>query len=176
MRGQSEIVTFVLLFLIGVILFISAITWSRGLFDRNIDIAKVTAAENFIENLDKKIQSTVSFGGKESLDYNVDGTIQLIDSNPDIIEIKTTADVVVPDYWVNISSPGSSSITQEMLDNTIFRIRLFYPPQEEYKIDLFTEGAVLAKPEYVIIERNDTTTEIVNNEKITVIKIKITFE
>lgn len=175
MRGQSEIVTFVLLFLIGVILFISAVAWSRGLFERNVDLAKITSAENFMENLDKKIQSIIKFGGQETIDYNVDGTIELIEGSPDNIEIKIPADVVVPRYWVNISSPESSGVIQEMLDGTIFRIRLFYP-LGDYGIDLFTEGPRIATPARVKIEKTDTITKTIGNTSYSFIKIKVTFE
>ncbi|MFQ6056854.1 MAG: hypothetical protein ACE5J3_12835, partial [Methanosarcinales archaeon] len=60
MKGQSEIIVFILLFLIGFILFSSSVLWSRGIFQRNVDIGKINAAENFMKNLDEKIKNIIS--------------------------------------------------------------------------------------------------------------------
>ncbi len=176
MKGQSEIVTFVLLFLIGVILFVSAVAWSGNLFERNVDLAKITSAENFMTNLDKEIQSIIKFGGQKTINYNIDGTIELIEGDPDKIEIKTPANVVVPDYWINISSSESHGVIQEMLDGNIFRIHLFYPVQDNYGIDLFTEGPRLATPSRIKIEKEGTITRIIDNEDYIFVRVKITFE
>ena len=50
-KGQSEVVTFILLFLVGLALFMASIAWSSGLFQQNVDIGRVATAENFIFEL-----------------------------------------------------------------------------------------------------------------------------
>ncbi len=75
----------------------------------------------------------------------------------------------IPDYWVNISSDSSYYI-REMLDGDVLRVQLVYP-ENEYKVEFFTEGPTLAKPKKVRIEKNSTTIE---NNKGT-IKIRVTF-
>ena len=172
MKGQSEIVTFVLLFLIGLLLFAAAIAWSGGIFQKNVDIGKTTVAENFIGEVDSSIQSVIKNGGSRTIDYRVSGTIELTDAGyNDAIEIKTSMTANIPRYWINITRPGSLGTIREMLDGTVLRIQLSYPEQDNYAIDLFTDGPKAAQPERITIEKNDT---FIDNGK-TIIRIKLTF-
>ena len=84
-KGQSEVVTFVLLFLIGLVLFMGAVAWSTGLFQQNVDIGKVTTAENFMYDLDSSIQSVIRHGGNQGIRYGIDGTIEIKDVGYDAV-------------------------------------------------------------------------------------------
>ncbi len=167
MKGQSEIIVFVLLFIIGVSLFISAIMWSRGMFDRNSDMAKLNLAESFMRNIDGKIQNIIKFGGQDSIQYGFDATIELVGS--DTIEIRTPLSVDIPDQWVNIQS--SPSIIREKKDGDMFRIQLYYP-SDTYSLYLYTEGPKVATPQKITIEKGSSFTQ---GGK-TYVKVKITFE
>jgi len=166
MKGQTEIIIFILLFIIGISLFTSATIWGKAIFQQNIDLAKISTSENFLKDLNNNILNLVKFGGSREMDYNLDGTIELF--NDKTIEIKTTVSLELPRNWVNLTS--DSFYIQERLDGNIFRIQLIYP-QKDYKIELFTEGPKLAQPDTVKIERNSTNLSSVPP----VIKIKITF-
>ncbi|MFQ6020738.1 MAG: hypothetical protein ACE5J4_01805 [Candidatus Aenigmatarchaeota archaeon] len=167
MKGQSEIIVFILLFLIGFILFSSSVLWSRGIFQRNVDIGKINAAENFMKNLDEKIKNIISFGGSESIDYTLDSNIELLNENT--IEIKLPVTIDLPRKWVNISS--DVSIIREILEENILRIQLTYP-EKDFAVEFFTEGPTLAKPDKIKIEKRS----VYSKDNISVIRIEITFQ
>lgn len=168
MKAQSETLVFVLLFLLSIGLFTIAVFWSKGTFQQNVDITKVSSAERFMKEIDYGIKSLIKYGGFEEIDYNVDGPITLIDNKT--IEVRTVipSDISISKSWNNISS--DSSYIREILNGDVFRIQLIYP-ESEYKIEFFTEGPTLAKPKFVRVEKNSTYIE---NNKAT-IKIRITF-
>jgi len=85
MKGQSEIMIFVLLLAIGLMIFMIAIFWGWGIFQQNMDMAKVAAAENFMRKLNDEILSSIKYGGSRSFDYNLDGTIELVFYDSDIL-------------------------------------------------------------------------------------------
>jgi len=167
MKGQGEIIVFLLLLIIGIALFTAATFWSRGIFQQNVDVANVQNAENFVKNLNENILNIVKFGGFKEMKYNLGGSIELVDNRT--IEVKIPVNVSLPRNWFNISNSEEYYI-QEKLDGTNFRIQLNYTPTN-YRIELFTEESSLAMPKYIDIEKNQT---FIDNG-LTVIKIKITF-
>ena len=168
MKGQSEILVFVLLFLLSISMFVTSVFWSRGIFDKNVDTTKITSIEKTAKSIDDDIRSVVMFGGISEEDYFVDGPITLISDNT--IELRTViaSDLSLSKFWINISS-GSSYI-REMIEGDVLRVQIIYP-QGDQKIFFFTDGPVLAKPSLVRMEKNST---ILENGKQT-IKIRITF-
>lgn len=168
MRGQTEILVFVLLFLLSIGLFTVAVFWSKDIFQQNVDMSKVSAAEKFMKDMDYNIKSLIKLGGYEEIDYKVDGPIILVDNNTIEVRAIVPSEISLSRYWNNISS--DSSYIREMLDGDVFRIQLIYP-ENEYKIEFFTDGPTLAKPKIVRVEKNSTYIE---NNKLT-IKIRVTF-
>jgi len=166
MKGQSEILIFILLFVIGIALFTSATIWSKSIFQQNIDLARVENAEKFAKELNDNILGIIKFGGSQEMNYNLDGTIELNTTNNNMIEVKVLVKLPLSNQWVTISN--DTSYIQEKLEGDVFRIQLVYP-QVNNKIEFFTEGPRLAKPRYIAIERNQTESGL------TVIKIKVTF-
>jgi hypothetical protein len=163
MKGQNEILIFVLLFIIGIALFISATIWSKSIFQQNVDVARMENAEKFMRELNDNIMTVIRFGGSQELEYKLDGAIELVDNKT--IEVKIPVTIPLSKQWVNISS--DTSYVQEKLEGDNLRIQIVYN-QTDYKVEFFTEGPRLAIPSYVSIERNQTS-------DLTVIKIKITF-
>lgn len=168
MKGQSEILVFVILFLLGISLFIIAILWGKDIFQQNVDMSKSSSAEIFVKDLDYNIKSLIKYGGHEEITYRVDGPITLIGNNT--IEVRTVvpSGISLPKQWKNITS--DYSYIREMVDGDVFRVQLTYP-EDEYKVVFFTDGPVLSKPKTVKIENNYSSFE---NNKAT-IKIRITF-
>jgi len=168
MKAQSEILVFILLFLLSIVLFTVAVYWSRGAFQQNVDITRVSSAEGFMKEMNYDIKSLMKYGGNKKIDYNVDGPITLLDDQT--IEVRTvvTSGISLPTSWNNISS--DYSFISEVLDGDVFRIRLVFP-KDDYNVEFFTDGPTLAKPKKVVIEENSTDIE---NGKAT-IKIRITF-
>ena len=77
MKGQAEIIIFLLLFIIGVLLFASATVWSRGIFQENVDFTMLESAERFMKDLDSRISDVIKFGGMQEIDYGIGGTIEI---------------------------------------------------------------------------------------------------
>lgn len=166
MKGQAETISFVLLFLIGVILFISAVMWSRGIFEQNLGITRVTLIESFMDELNGKIESVIKFRGEENIDYNLDSIIEIVNENT--IEVRTSANVNLPQYWINVSE---DPYIREKLEGNVFRIQLIYL-EKDFVIKLFTRGPKLATPRNIKIERGEDSKENGKN----VIRIELTFE
>ena len=69
--------------------------------------------------------------------------------------------------WIKIYE-GNSYIRERMEGETLV-LQLIYP-QNDYKLEFFTEGPRLAQPSYIKLEKNAT-----EFTTITIIKIKISF-
>ncbi|MBU3905011.1 MAG: hypothetical protein KJ906_02600 [Nanoarchaeota archaeon] len=172
MKGASEVIVFVLLFLIGVSLFLSSVVWSQSLFERNSDMAKLNSVEAFMNQLDSKIQNVMKFGGKDSIDYGINAPIELVGTN--IIEIRTTMTVDIPNEWINITV-GENSEIREIKEGTILRLQLFYSddnPERSYAIHLETDRPRVATPQKIYIERGNSF----KSGEITYNSIKLTFQ
>ena len=168
MKGQSEILVFVLLFLLSIALFITAIFWSRGIVQNSVDIARVSSAERTARNIDSAIKNVILFDGYEEVDYGVEGPITLLNDNTLEIRAAISSEMSLPRTWSNISV--DSSVIREVQEADIFRIQIWYP-QGDNRIELFTDSSTLAKPPAVRVEKNET---LIENGRQT-IKIRITF-
>ena len=169
MRAQSELLVFVLLFLLSVGLFTIAVLWGKDIFQKNIDMTKVSSAEKFMRDVDYSVKSLIKSEGYQEIDYIVDGPLTLIDNEN--IETRTVivSDISLPTDWINISS--DSSYISEKLDGDVLRVQLAYPESESYRVEFFTEGSTLSKPKIVRLEKNSTYYE---DSKLT-IRIRIAF-
>jgi len=169
MKSQSEILVFLLLFLLSIGLFIISTIWGKDIFQKNVDMAKVSSAEKFIKEIDYSVKSLIKSEGYQEINYNVDGPLIIFDNKT--IETRTvmTSDISLPTEWTNITS--DSSYISEMLDGDVFKVRLVYPESDSYRVEFFTEGPTLSKPRAVRVEKNSTYYE---DSKLT-IRIRITF-
>lgn len=169
MKAQSEIITFVLLFLIGLVLFISAFAWSQGVLQRSEDVNKLSSLEKFAMDLDSTIENTVKFGGELEVPFGYSATIGLV--GEDTIEIRSPVSVSIPEQWINIST--KYAFIDERKDGNYAIVRLRYNQNEKnYNILLFTDGPKLATPDIVKIQKNETYIE----DGSTVIKLRIRLE
>ena len=165
MRGQAEIIVFMLLFIIGVIFFSSATVWGRDIFQENVDFTNMESAEKFAKDLDNGIGSVIRFGGVREFEYPLDGTIELVDNHT--IDIRTPVSLEIQQNWVNISE-GSSYIMEKKEGEDLV-LRLIYP-KGDYEVFIFTDSSRMSSPSYVRVEKNST-----ESAATTVIKIRITF-
>ncbi len=154
MKGQSEIVVFILLFFIGIVLFSTAFIFSSGILNQNLDIGKVTSSENIMKSMDSKVQSVIGYGGSQTLNYGLNENIRIVDSQT--LEIYFPVDVDIPSYWINVTTNPRSYI-REMKDEDIFRIQLVYPEADDLKIE-FTSDITESKPSMITIEKISTST------------------
>lgn len=170
-KGQTEIVSFVLLFMVGVMLFVVAVTWGRGMVEQNVDTSKIVASEKFMDDLNSAVESTLRQGGKQTVEYRLGELITFNDDENSItMSMQSTSNV--PNNWVNISRPDSVGIIRERIQDGVFSIQLIYPANNEFFIDLFTEGPVESTPQFIAVERDSSYIE--NNQ--TKVRIKITLQ
>ncbi|MFH1473302.1 MAG: hypothetical protein ABIE55_00245 [Candidatus Aenigmatarchaeota archaeon] len=165
MKGQSEAIVFILLFIVSIFLFTFAAQWSRNIFQENMDFSRLEASERFMKELDNDISNIIRFGGLREIEFNLDGTVELVDSRT--IGIRVPSSLDIQNNWVNISE-GASFIRERKEGETIV-LHLIYP-QSDYRVEFFTDGSRLSQPSYVKLEKNDTFFDTT-----TVIRIKISF-
>jgi len=65
MKGQNEIIIFILLFIVSIALFTAATTWSKDIFQQNLDVTRVESSERFIKELDEVVSNIIKFGGSQ---------------------------------------------------------------------------------------------------------------
>ena len=167
MHGQTELVAFVLLFLVGTVLFISAVSWGRSAFAQNASLVSIGSAESFFIDLDSRTQNVIKFGGQDRVDYPFNAQIELVD--PQTLEISFQTNNVPSGDWFNVSSDGS--LIREISDNGLFRIQLKYQ-FEDFDVEMFTYGSTIATPRFIFIEK---ASPIIRNDR-NVVRIKLTFQ
>lgn len=168
MKGQTKIIVFLILFFISIVLFSSTNLWGKGIIQQNIDLVKIQNTEKFIKDLDESIISLVNYDGTRKLDYNFDSPVQLLGSN--IIEISFPSSVNIPAYWVNVTY-GDRSYIREKMEGNYYRIQLVYPTNNDYRIELFSNGSTTSTPQHILLIKNDTY----NFEGQTAIMLQVSF-
>ena len=59
MKGQSELVVLILLVGLGLVILTLSLMWGWNIFQQNMDMIKVTTAENFMRKLNDKILNLI---------------------------------------------------------------------------------------------------------------------
>lgn len=176
MRGQSQIVVYVLLLLITLVLVFTAVSWGSGISQSNVDIGRVTAAENWMKSFDASIQSVIRSGGGIRVDYPLGSEISLSDVGlDDTVEVRMPVSLDLPNQWINITSVSGAGLIRERKDGDYVRIQLSYPLRPGFAVDLYTDGPQIATPHTIMIERNSTYTQTVGSATYTVAKVRIRF-
>lgn len=162
MKSQSEILSFSLLFLVSIILIFFAFFWGKPILEKNIDGNRIILAEQFIRDLDSKIQVVSKFGGREVIEFNLYGDLELIqnESYNDIIEFRMPITLELPEKWVFLEN--STVIIREIKQGDVFKIQLFYSirsNKKDFVIDLFSDGNTITSGGSIAIEKNETIIE-----------------
>ena len=175
-RGQSEVIAFVLLLLISLLLVFTAVSWSGNISQRDIDVGRITAAENWMKQLDLAIQSTVKSGGSTHLDFPLAGQIGLADVGlNDTVELTMPVSIDLPTQWINLTAPGGHSLIRERKEGDRLKLQLSYPWRTSFAVDLFTDGPQITTPRYVVVERNSTYIQRIGGTDYTVARIRLLF-
>lgn len=112
MKGQSEIIGYVMLFLIGIGLVGTAIIWGIPLIHKKQDAKKMDDIYNFFLLLNEKIKSVAKGGVEETLTFPAEGVATLFPSNYNGIENNSivfsisskVSNVVVGEGWIPITT------------------------------------------------------------------------
>lgn len=129
----------------------TTVIWGGGVIQQNQDRTQVAASENFMQNLDNNIKDVISFGGSDSIDFNLNGYMNIISDNT--LELSTNVNVNLPNYWINVTS--DTSYIQELYEGGRLRIQLIYPTGD-FGVQFFTNGPLLARPKTITIAKNST--------------------
>ncbi len=190
MKGQTEIIVFILITLISVSLVFSSIFWGTPLFQGSADASRLFDAENFIRNLDYKIQQVASNGGTEHIEFRLLGTLKLVDSSAnglpdDIIEFEAKNAVKLPEDFVYLNTentskigdiPHTPSLIREIKLADTVRIQLFYRLRGNYIIDVFSDGNTQTSGGGINIESFPPQKINFGGKEITISRVRITFE
>ncbi len=131
-KGQTEVVSMVLFFLIAVVLLFSVFVWGNSVIKGNSDEAGLFASEQFVRNLDSKIQNIAKNGGSETLMIKPSANIRIIEGN--IIEYSFQGRADIPQEWLYIYGDESvdvgitepPSVIREKKENDRIKIQLYY--------------------------------------------------
>ena len=179
MKAQSELLNFMILLLILIVMMFASYLWAIPIFESNSDIAKKNTAEHFIRDMDSKIRSVAKFGGYETMDYNLDGILQIMENATDRwIEYKTVFSPEFTDAWFYMSGNESfevaqtdiSSIIRERKKGNMLYIELWYRKTGDIMIEVVPTQKITTK--YIKIEKLGAVTE--NN--INKILVSVEFE
>jgi len=176
-KGQTQVVVFVLLFLITLLLVFSSVFWGRDVSEKNVDIGRITASESFINRLDSSIQNVARYGGTQIIDYNLNAVVGIKDVGyDDYVELSTPVSLDLPKYWINTTDPSKIGSIREKEENGMLKIQLFYPVKEEsgFAIDLYTDGPQTGQPAQIKIEKVSSEDEMIEGKEYRVAKVKIT--
>jgi hypothetical protein len=182
MRGQAQVVVYVLLFLISLLLVFSAVSWGRGVSARHTDVGRITAVESFARALDSMIQSVARHGGSGSISYPLDATIALVDADlNDRIEISMPIEMGLAEYWLNLTPPESIGMIRERKEGVLFRLQLSYPPCRApakpcFAIDLYSTVPLIGIPSAITVERNATIVRTIAGTDYLIAKVELDFK
>ena len=104
LKGVTPIISSILL--VGVLAAVTGVAWQWGvpIIQKNLDVSTLTKAENFISNLDDKINNVAESGSTEEIIFDLPGDVR-IDPESDRIEISliTSGSIYAPGGFVCFS-------------------------------------------------------------------------
>lgn len=132
LKGQTEIVSTVLFFLIAIMLLFSVFVWGNSVIGGNSDEARLFASEQFMRNINDKIQNIAKNGGIETLRIQPGASIMIAEGS--IIEYSLQGKADMPQGWFYIYGNESpevgifepSSVIREKKENDRIKIQLYY--------------------------------------------------
>jgi len=103
-KGMAPLISSILIVGILAVITLIAYEWGMPMIQKNIDITTLNKAENFLRQLDKKIDDVAKLGGNEELIFNLPGEITINPEN-NIIEfyLKTSGSIYMQGGFVCFS-------------------------------------------------------------------------
>ena len=154
MRGQGDILVFLLLSLIGLVLVFSAMSWGQGVFAGSSDATKFENARAFMGRLDTAIVSASRFGGEESVAMGLEGTLKLVQNTSDPLDVSLVfsmpSNLELPADWAPVNTANASkagciadttSVLMQRKNGAEVELKLFYRTRDGYAILPYTDGS-----------------------------------
>ncbi|MCD6477805.1 MAG: hypothetical protein J7K87_02260 [Candidatus Aenigmarchaeota archaeon] len=199
-KGQSQIITGVLLVMIMISLVAVTYFWGIPLIEKQKDTVTVSNAERFIKTLNEKIEDVAKNGGTQKITgFEIPGDLKLIDSeNKFILNFKTTGDIIATGKDIYLigddrseahvgEEPGVILVRSDKVGNKYdVSMRLYYRnltgaitngKSNKYIIDIIGLGKTMisgSNHEITISEDASYTSEIeTKDERIYITKIDV---
>jgi hypothetical protein len=104
-KGQSQVVSAVILGGILVVGISSAYTWAVPILEKNQDVDQLRSSINTMEDLEQTVQRVSTRGGSETLEMQTGGGLFVIDPSRNVINytIGSQAAYVSTDSWVPLN-------------------------------------------------------------------------
>ena len=113
-KGQSQLVTAVLLTGIMIVLVSGAYFWGIPLIEKQKDTVALNNMERFMDDLDDKIQRVAASGGRERIDgVNIPGDLKLADNglNDEVtVTFSTRGQIIATDADIYISGDNRTVV------------------------------------------------------------------
>lgn len=97
-KGLAPLISTILIVGILAVLTFSAYYWGKPIIEKNVDITTLNKAEEFLRNLDRRIDSIAKYGGTDEIIYRLSGEIEV---NPQENKIEFFVDTVGTIYSPN---------------------------------------------------------------------------
>lgn len=112
MKGQSQVVTGVLLVLIMITLVGVTYFWGIPLIQKQKDVVTVSNMERFLKSLNEKIQDVAKNGGTQKISgFDIPGKFELKDKEDRfVLNFKTTGDIIATDKDIYLVGDKRSEV------------------------------------------------------------------
>lgn len=195
-KGQTQLITAVLLTGIMITLVVMAYIWGIPLIEKQKDNVKINNMEDFFLELNNKIQSVAKNGGKEKIkNFKLSGTMKFIKNgfNDNIsAEFETTAKILATGINIYLvgsktqnppvgKEPGVVKTYVEKSGNKYnVNMDLYYrnltTADDIYKIDLVSSGKrTIGSGEHSIIVEEAGSDTIEDGKTLHLTKVKVRF-
>ncbi len=121
MKGQEGIIEFMLNIGISFMLILYVYFWGLNIFYQQIDFVAIHSAERSIRAIDNAIRSVVKFGGKQTIEVNIQGSLLFIESTGGELFncIEARANLLKAQYssvWLGVNTANISKVVDNPLE------------------------------------------------------------
>ncbi len=156
MKGQEGIIEFMLNIGLTFILILYVYFWGLNIFYQQIDFVAIHSAERSIRALDNVIRNVAKFGGKQTVEVNIHGSLLFIESTGGELfnYIEARASLFKTQYsraWVGVNTANTSKVVDDPLETqSVIEERAYgknYVFRLFYRIFLYdsTGGCIILK-------------------------------
>ncbi|MFB6088832.1 MAG: hypothetical protein ABEK36_03585 [Candidatus Aenigmatarchaeota archaeon] len=119
MKGQTQIMSAVLLTGIMIGLISVAYIWGGPMIQKQKDVVKLDDMESFMRNLDKEIRNVAKNGGTTNLNVNLPGSLKIIEDSPlgngtvdrIVLKFETKGSVIQPGTEIVLFGNDNSTVS-----------------------------------------------------------------
>ncbi len=114
-KGQTQIVSFILIILIALLVLASIIPWANNMIQKRKDAKTTDDALNFFQKLDQTIRNIAQNGGEETMELKVDGILTIYPgsdnsglNNSIVFLFKSKVANIAVGEWIPLNTPNTN--------------------------------------------------------------------